>query len=229
LPEEEETSEVRPRERGDEEERDIEIGGDDDAGEDAPRHGSPDHGAKVAGGTGGIRTSGHPRKKGRHEKSQRELEREIESLGEELGRVSTELEETKDKFLRGLADFDNYRKRVNREREQLVRCANEDLIKRFLEVVDNLERALAAASDTHDLDAFKQGVELIYQHLKEVLTREGLCPIACLGEAFDPNFHEAVMALEKDGEEPEKVIEEIQKGYTLDGRVIRPSKVVVSK
>ena len=161
--------------------------------------------------------------------SHKDLEREVESLSEELERVSTELDETKDRFLRGLADFDNYRKRVAREREQLVRCANEDLIKRMLEVVDNLERALAAASETEDFGGFKQGVELIYDHLKEVLTKEGLCPITCLGEAFDPNFHEAVMAIEKEGEESEKVIEEIQKGYTLDGRVIRPSKVVVSK
>lgn len=220
---------MQPREREDRDEREIEISGEDEAAGEAPDRGAPVAGDEAAGGPGHTGTSGHHRKKRRHDRSQRELELEVETLSQDLDRVSSELEETKDKFLRGLADFDNYRKRVNREREQLVRCANEDLIKRLLEVVDNLERALAAASDTHDLEAFKKGVELIYQHLKDVLTKEGLCPIACLGEVFDPNFHEAVMALEKDGEEPEKVIEEVQKGYTLDGRVIRPSKVVVSK
>jgi len=199
---------VQPRDRRDEE-REIEVEGEGDT--------PPEE----------TETEVRHKRKGRP--SRKELEAELEGLSQELEKVSAELEETKDKFLRGLADFDNYRKRVTREREQLVRCANEDLIKRMLEVVDNLERALAAASETKDLEGFKKGVELIYEHLKEVLTKEGLCPIACLGEAFDPNFHEAVMALEKEGEEPEKVIEEIQKGYTLDGRVIRPSKVVVSK
>ena len=128
-----------------------------------------------------------------------------------------------------MADFDNYRKRVIREREQLTKCANEELIKRLLEVVDNLERALDAAGQTQDLESFRKGIKLIYDHLKEILTKEGLCPIECLGQDFDPHYHEAVMAMEKEGEESEKVIEEIQKGYTLDGRVIRASKVVVSK
>jgi molecular chaperone GrpE len=224
LPEEEETEEVAPKEREDHEEHDIEISEGDEVAEDTPKSDESDK----PDASSGVKTGGSLKKKARR-RTQKELEEEVETLSEELERVSGELEEIKDKFLRGLADFDNYKKRVNRERERLVRCANEDLIKRLLEVVDNLERALAAESETEDLEAFKKGVELIYQHLKEVLTKEGLCPIACLGEAFDPNLHEAVMVLEKEGEEPEKVIDEVQKGYTLDGRVIRPSKVVVSK
>jgi molecular chaperone GrpE len=216
---------VRPRKRNEDEERDLEITDDGVAGGDTPMGGI----AGAGDGTGDERDTGGQKKRRSGRSSHKDLEREVESLSEDLERVSVELDETKDRFLRGLADFDNYRKRVAREREQLVRCATEDLIKRMLEVVDNLERALAAASETEDFDGFRKGVELIYEHLKEVLTKEGLCPIACLGEAFDPNFHEAVMAIEKEGEESEKVIEEIQKGYTLDGRVIRPSKVVVSK
>jgi molecular chaperone GrpE len=116
-----------------------------------------------------------------------------------------------------------------REREQLTKCANEELIKRLLEVIDNIERALAAAQETHDLKGFIKGIELIDQHMKDILTREGLCPIECVGADFDPNYHEAVMALEKEGVESEKVVEEVQKGYMIDGRVIRPSKVIVSK
>jgi len=165
----------------------------------------------------------------RHKASSKELVAELETLSEELDRVQVELEDTKDKFLRGLADFDNYRKRVTRERAQLTKCANEDLIKRLLDVVDNIERALDAASESEDFEGFKKGMELIYDHLKGILTKEGLCPIVCLGEPFDPNYHEAVMALEKEGHESDKVVEEVQKGYMLDGRVIRPSKVVVSK
>jgi molecular chaperone GrpE len=165
----------------------------------------------------------------RRRSSKKELECEIEELSQELDNVRAELEETKDRFLRGLADFDNYRKRMLRDREQLTRCANEELIKRLLEVIDNIERALSAAEESEDFDAFRKGIQLIYRHMKDILGKEGLCAIECLGETFDPNYHEAVMALEKEGEKSEKVIEEIQKGYMLDGRVIRPSKVVVSK
>ena len=143
--------------------------------------------------------------------------------------VRDELEEAKDKYLRALADFDNYRKRVAREKEQYIQCANEELIKSLLEVVDNLERALEASGENTDYKALARGVELTLGRLKDVLSGEGLCHIECLGLPFDPNYHEAVMAVEKDGAEAETVIDETQKGYTLKGKVIRPSKVVVSK
>lgn len=143
--------------------------------------------------------------------------------------VRDELEEAKDKYLRALADFDNYRKRVAREKEQYIQCANEELIRNLLEVVDNLERALEASGKNTDYEALAKGVELTLQRLKDVLSGEGLCHIECLGLPFDPNYHEAVMALEKEGAEAETVIDETQKGYTLKGKVIRPSKVVVSK
>jgi molecular chaperone GrpE len=169
----------------------------------------------------------HAKRKHRH--SKKELEHEVEDLTAELERVTKELGETKDQLLRGLADFDNYRKRIAREREHMTKCANEDLIRKLLEVIDNIELALEAASDAKDFDGFRQGIELIYKRLNEILTKEGLCPIVCLGEDFDPNYHEAVMAIEAEGHDSEKVVEEMQKGYTLDGRVIRPSKVVVSK
>jgi molecular chaperone GrpE len=209
---------VIPRDKHDEE-REIEITGGDEpkaADESAAESASEE-----------ARSRKHRER--RHKASSKELVAELETLSEELDRVQSELEDTKDKFLRGLADFDNYRKRVAREREQLTRCANENLIRELLGVVDNIERALEAASDTQDLEGFKKGIELIDEHLKGILTKEGLCPIVCLGEPFDPNYHEAVMALEKEGHESDKVVEEIQKGYMLDGRVIRPSKVVVSK
>lgn len=204
-----------PRDRHDED-HEIEITG----GDESRNAGEP---------TEDSRTEEDKHRKRRQKASSKELVAEIETLSEELDRVQAEMEETKDKFLRGLADFDNYRKRVARERAQLTKCANEDLIKQLLDVVDNIERALNAASDSDDLEGFKKGIELIYEHLKGILTKEGLCPIVCLGEPFDPNYHEAVMALEKEGHDSDKVVEEIQKGYMLDGRVIRPSKVVVSK
>ena len=181
------------------------------------------------GADGEAKATSASKKKHKHKSSRKDLEHKIEELTEELDKARREIEETNDRLLRGLADFDNYRKRIAREREHMTKCANEDLIKRLLEVVDNIELALDAAGETTDLDGFKQGVELIYKRMSEILSREGLCPITCLGEDFDPNYHEAVMAIDAEGTEPEKVVEEMQKGYTLDGRVIRPSKVVVSK
>ncbi len=147
----------------------------------------------------------------------------------EIDVVREELEEAKNKYLRALADFDNYRKRVAREREQYIQCANEELIKSLLEVVDNLERALEVSRENTNHEALAKGVELTLERLKNVLSEQGLCPIECKGLPFDPNYHEAVMAVEHEGAEPETVIEETQKGYTLKGKVIRPSKVVVSK
>lgn len=147
----------------------------------------------------------------------------------EIAKLKGEVQALQDKYLRAIADFDNYRKRVARENEERIRCANQDLILRLLEVIDNMERAFAAAEGTKDWDGLKKGLELTYGHMRDILAREGLCPIECLGRRFDPNYHEAVMVLEKEGTESENVIEEIQKGYTLGGKVIRPSKVVVSK
>jgi molecular chaperone GrpE len=175
-------------------------------------------------------TGAKPKKAGRrHKPPKKQTEPGVEELSQELENVRSELEDTKDKLLRGLADFDNYRKRVAREREELVRCANEDLIRRLLEVIDNMERALEVAEASNDFEGFKQGIHLIYEHMKDVLTKEGLCRIECLGERFDPNYHEAVMVVDKEGEESHRVVEEIQKGYTMGGRLVRPSKVVVSK
>ena len=155
-----------------------------------------------------------------------------EAAGEavqEIDVVRAELEEAKDKYLRALADFDNYRKRVVREKEQYIKCANENLIKCLLEILDNLERALETSAENTSYEALRKGVELTYERLREIMAGEGVCYIDCLGKPFDPNYHEAVMQMEKEGEESERVIEETQKGYKLKDKVIRPSKVVVSK
>jgi molecular chaperone GrpE len=207
------------REREDEYEIEIDTGGDDDS--DAARY-------EAKRGKHGKHAK-HAKHTKHRRRPDRDSEGDLDEMAQELDEVRAELEETKDKLLRSLADFDNYRKRVDRERRELTRCANEELIRKLLEVVDNIERALEAAGKTKDLEGFRKGIELIDEHLKDILTREGLCPISCVGESFDPNYHEAVMAIEKEGEESDKVVEEVQKGYTLDGRVIRASKVVVSK
>jgi len=193
------------------------------------------HRARGPAGQGGH-SHGHREAAGGHEESKREgrssrqePDERVEDLTREVETLKAEIENTKDRYLRALADFDNYRKRVARENDERTRCANENLIRRLLEVVDNLERAYAASAGSKDLEALRKGLELTLLSLREVLTREGLCPIDCLGGKFDPNYHEAIMAVEREGSQADSVIEEVQKGYVLNGRLIRPSKVVVSR
>jgi molecular chaperone GrpE len=180
------------------------------------------HGSREAAGE-------HDESKHEGKPSRRELEQRVEDLMHEAEALKAEIKDARDRYLRALADFDNYRKRVARDNEERTRCANEDLIRRLLDVVDNMERAVGASAGSEDLEALRKGLELTLLSLREVLTKEGLCPIDCLGGKFDPNYHEAIMAVEKEGSQADSVVEEVQKGYVLKGRVIRPSKVVVSK
>lgn len=113
--------------------------------------------------------------------------------------------------------------------QQLILSANEDLIVQLVEVVDNFERALEAAKTSDDFDSFRQGVEMIYEHLREVLEKHGVREIEALGKKFDPNVHEALFVLEGEEGTNDMVIELVQKGYTLNERLIRPAKVGVFK
>ncbi|MDD7593211.1 MAG: nucleotide exchange factor GrpE [Peptoniphilaceae bacterium] len=124
------------------------------------------------------------------------------------------------------ADFQNYRKRVERDRESTVRFANEKLLRQLLEVVDNFERALGSEKEH---DQFYQGMELIHQQFVNLLTNNGLEEIESDGEAFDPNLHQAVSAEESDTVASHHVIATLQKGYRLNGKVIRPAMVKVAK
>ena len=135
-----------------------------------------------------------------------------------------------DKLLRLQADFDNARKRWERDRSEFVRFANEDLICDMLTIVDELERSVELSQEKHeDHAAFLKGVEMILAHMHELLKRNNVRPIEAKGKCFDPNYHEALMQAEDD-EAPENTnLEEMQKGYILDGKVIRTSKVQVSK
>ncbi|MBC8436421.1 MAG: nucleotide exchange factor GrpE [Candidatus Omnitrophica bacterium] len=135
-----------------------------------------------------------------------------------------------DKLLRLQADFENMRKRLQREKEDFIKFANEGLILELLNILDDLERAVNLAETKHqDLPAFLKGVEMILAHLYEMLKESGVRPIEARGKLFDPHLHEALMQAE-DKDNPENtVIEELQKGYLLNDRVIRTAKVKVSK
>lgn len=134
-----------------------------------------------------------------------------------------------DKLLRVQADFDNYKKRLEKERIEFVKFANEEIIIEILKILDDFERAVEAGKRKHDFDILYKGVEMIWKDLKGFLKQKGLEEIEAKGKPFNPHEHEAMMQ-EETGDHPEDyVVEEFQKGYILNGRVIRPSKVKVSK
>lgn len=149
-----------------------------------------------------------------------------EALVKALAEEKSKSEDYFNRLVRMQADFDNYRKRMAREREELVKYAGEQLITALLPVVDNFERALAAKNN--DYQNLLAGVEMIYRQLQDVLTREGLEPIPATGGQFNPELHEAVMR-EESGDHPENtVIEELRRGFTFKGKVIRAAMVKVA-
>jgi molecular chaperone GrpE len=132
-----------------------------------------------------------------------------------------------DAYLRLAADFDNYRKRVARDQAELFSRANERLLNELLPVLDDLERALEAASQ-HEEAKLEEGVELVHRSLSGLLARHGLTEIETEG-AFDPHVHEALLAQPADGAEEGSVLQVLQKGYRLGDRVLRPARVIVAK
>ena len=143
----------------------------------------------------------------------------------DLTDLEAELAELRARSVRTLADFDNYRKRVARERREERRYAAADLAQDILAVIDNLERALDSEGNAEDL---KQGVGMIHKQLEATLRRHGVARVASLGEVFDPTVHEAVMRVEDSDVEEPRVREELQTGYTLHDRLLRPSMVKVA-
>ncbi len=141
------------------------------------------------------------------------------------------LEQERDEYLDNLkrlaADFDNYRKRVARDHESLIERAHERLVKELLPVLDDLERALEAAAE-HEEAKLEEGVRLVHRALSDALAREGLAEIETDG-AFDPHVHEALLAQPSEDAESGSVLQVLQKGYRLGGRVVRPARVVVAE
>ena len=129
------------------------------------------------------------------------------------------------KYMRLMADFQNFKRRTEKEKSDIYAFANEKIVKELLDVIDNFERALAAGNDG---DKFLEGMEMILKQLLAVLERAGVTEIKCLGKDFDPNFHNAVMTEDSAEYESGKVTAVLQKGYLLNGRVVRASMVKVS-
>ncbi|MDD6285925.1 nucleotide exchange factor GrpE [Methanosphaera sp. Vir-13MRS] len=160
------------------------------------------------------------------EKQQEEEQEEQEPSPEEtITQLQEEVELYKNKLQRSRADFENFKKRSEQEKQSFVKYANEGLILKILEAYEDLERALQVKEDK-DL---REGVELIYKKLTKILKDEGVEPINTEHQKFDPYKHEALLTENNDNYENNEIIEDLQKGYTLNSKVIRYSKVKVCK
>jgi molecular chaperone GrpE len=145
-----------------------------------------------------------------------------------LKKIQEEKEEINSRYLRMTADFQNYKKRVEKEKSDIYNYANEKLILDLLPIVDNLERAIQSSNEEGEDASFKKGVDMVLQQFLDVLNKNGAKEIDAKGQSFDPNYHHAVMQEDHPEYESNTVIEVFQKGYTLNEKVIRPSMVKVA-
>jgi len=150
----------------------------------------------------------------------------VDEIEVEVSRLQQEVDRLRELYLRKMADFDNYRKRQEREMVEFRRFAHADLLRDCLPVIDNLERALIAPAG--DGGSLQTGVELVLRQFKEILSRYGLSEVNPLGEPFNPSFHEAFQRQEMEGVAENTVVQVLQKGYLLGDRLLRPALVVVS-
>lgn len=152
-----------------------------------------------------------------------------DDLEEKLKAAERQAQENHDRFLRVAAELDNFRKRKEREVGDLRKYANQALLKELLAVVDNLERALASSRENNAAEGLREGVEMTLKELLKIFEKFGVQPIEALEQPFDPNLHEAVMQEPSDAVPANTVVRELQKGYLIRDRLLRPSMVVVSK
>jgi len=164
-----------------------------------------------------------------YKKKYLEVKKELENLKKELASTDEEAREYLDYLKRLKAEFENYKKRVLKGREQTVKLANEILIRQFLPIMDDLERALSSVKKTKDIDSLVEGIVMVLNQLKKILKKQGVEEIKAKGKEFDPYFHEAVLELKSDKYPNNFVVEEMRKGYKLNNRILRPAMVKVNK
>ena len=207
---------------GEEERRDPNLPEDDSLREEAPveeAQGSPID-PDIVDETGAVDEESDPQETGVPED---DTDQEPVGQASELEAVSAERDQYLDALRRLKAEFDNSRKRQERERTRILEAASEKLVQELLPVLDNLDRALESEGD------IRGGVQATREQLADVLANEGLLPVASDGQLFDPNVHEAVMGQPSEEHEEGTVLQTFQRGYLLNGRAIRPAKVVVAK
>jgi molecular chaperone GrpE len=191
------------------------------------RHSSP--AAKV--GDGVREKAPSDREKAEEPSSTEKEKREqtpLEKVHAEVEAKANDAAEGYDKWLRLAAEFENYKKRVQKEKSDLIKFGNDSLLKAVLPILDNLERAIDHGKKMNQNGPLLQGVEIILRQFLAILERFGVKPVAAMGESFDPEKHEAVSQAESD-QEPNRVISELEKGYLFHERLLRPAKVLVSK
>lgn len=149
--------------------------------------------------------------------------------GQEINSLKEKLAELNDKFLRQAAEFENFKRRNAKERIELIQTAGRDVITDLLDVIDDSDRAQKQMENTKDIEQIKEGILLIFSKLRNTLTAKGLKPMDAMGKDFNPDLHEAIAEIEAGDEMKGKVIDEVQKGYYLNDKIIRYAKVVVGK
>lgn len=158
-----------------------------------------------------------------------ELQARLRALEEENALLKQQVAEKQDSLLRTMADFDNFRRRTRQEMEEIRRIALEEFLRSLLRVMDNFERALQAADESQSFEKLMEGVQLTYRQMQALLREAGVQPIEAVGKPFDPNFHEAVQRVQSAEHPDETVLEEVERGYMIQSRVLRPSRVKVVK
>ena len=153
----------------------------------------------------------------------------VTKLKENISQKEIELKELKDKYLRALAELDNYRKQIEKELDDRKKYGMVEFFMSVIPVLDSFSRALSGGEMNNDFDNFYKGVEIIHRQLRDALKSLGLVEFSGLNETFDPSRHEAVATVETNEKPENTVIEEISKGYMIDDRIIKPAKVYVSK
>jgi molecular chaperone GrpE len=178
-----------------------------------------------------IKNGGNGKDDLEHEDEVTQLTPEEELAAEELGETASlqkKLKETEDKYLRSVAELDNFRKRMSKEKEDLALFTSEKLLRELLEVKDHLEMALSHAPDTKELKGLRDGVDLTLKQLKKFLEKFGVQEAMPLGELFNPAFHEAIQE-EESAQKPGTIVQVYQKGYLFHGRLLRAARVAVAK
>ncbi len=143
--------------------------------------------------------------------------------------METELQEQKDKYLRLFAEFDNFKRRTSKERIELIQTAGKEIILSLLDVMDDLDRAEKQMNNSDDIDQVKEGNQLVFNKLRSVVQQKGLTAMESVNEDFDVEKHEAITEVDMGKNNVGKVVDEVQKGYYLNGKLIRFAKVVVGK
>ena len=157
-------------------------------------------------------------------------EENASEASDEVSALKADLAELNDKYIRMYSEFDNYKRRTARERVEFLQSASRDLVVALLPVLDDFERAEKAVAASNDLEAFKEGLKLVHQKMKSVLSQNGLQAVESVGKEFDVDFHEAITKIPAPSEDLKgKVVDEVERGYLLKDKVIRFAKVVVGE